>query len=416
MTHATPPSPRKLIFGLDQPWVIECLLWIELIKLSAIGLWPHAYAGELTERSRLAFYATMLVSLLALGLLVRNAHRVTWRQPWVITAAAFMGFATAHAALLDNAKLGTLLAVLGYWEGFATIALSMSILGTDRLLKILAAASAGFVGINLAALAMPERSFMVGEFAGRFRGLMVHRNDLAQVATIAAFVLITCKGHLGPALRGLALLGAVLLIGLAGSVQGILLMSGGIAIYFGLRSARHLRHPMLAVTTLFALALGGIAWWSFGSLDEFLRLFGRDSTFTGRDRIWRLALYLLERMPWQGYGFGAFSSQLISPTLLGSFELGTLFGTTHNSYLEAFLDFGWIGGGLFTAAVLAGSSTILFPLRRGTHQLHALAPMILLTCLVGGLTATEKLFAPQFGWFSFMLACTLASHLRPNRT
>lgn len=409
-SQAVPASTALISARSLAALVLVLVFW----KVSGIRYWPHAYAGVQYVPHRLVYYTEFLVSLLAIFSTMVSVNLLptsNFKRLWLVPL--FVAWAVVGGIFVQLPLIPAFLGVSGYLDAFLALVVSFGVFGRARTLGMLAWVSFLFVILNLASVAVPSVSVMIGDFSGRFRGLTAHRNDLAQLAYTCALIAVAAKGLTPRWLRICTLLGALVLLAAARSVQGVLLLPVGLFIYQFAARIRTLRHPLVVLSVLVLFCLGVFIWEQFGSLDGFLAYFGRDASFSGRDRIWALSLHLLQHMPFMGYGPGQIGTEVLSASLLQRFGLGTLFGSAHSSYLEAFLTYGWLGGGLFMAAVLSGFLEVLRALLRRVDTYAALAFSLLVMALLGGFTASEKLFLPGLGWFTFVLALVLAQQQLP---
>jgi hypothetical protein len=394
---------------------IAILLALVFLKASGIRYWPHIYIGIQYTPHRLVYYTEFLVSLTALAMVFIHGRHL-WRgalQQGAL-AALFVLYAFIAGQFVKMPPIIAFQGVAGYADVWIVLTLAVAFIGPAATLRVLAQTSFAFVLLNLASAAVPSVSVMVGEFAGRFRGLTSHRNDLSHLAYTCALVAFAAR-HLVPRWMVFGtMLGAIALIGAARSVQGILLLPIGLFIYQFASQIRVLRHPVVLISAVVLACLVGFVWEQFGTLNRLMTFFGRDGTFSGRDRIWALSLHLIEYMPMWGYGPGQIGSGVLSSALLQRFGLGTMFGSAHNAYLEAFLAYGWLGGGLFVATVLLGFVMVVRAVLRRSDTYTCLALALVTTSLIGGITASEKLFMPGLGWFSFVLALVFVQ-IRPGR-
>lgn len=412
--HATAPNVQVSAPLFSTQRFVMVLLVLVYWKVSGIRIWPHAYMGLPLAPPRIVYYTEFLTSLMALAALLMCLP-VLWRstqRQWGITAM-FMAYALVAGQFVPLPAVSAFLGVSGYVDAIVSLTAAVGLLGAPATLRLLAQTSCVFVLVNIASAAVPSVSMMIGPFAGKFRGLTFHRNDLAQLAYFCAFIALAARDLVPRRMVWTTVLGSTALVAAAQSVQGILLLPAGALMLLFAHRVRMLRHPVLLSSAAFMLLLGAFVWEEFGSIDNLLAYFGRDATFSGRDRIWALSLYLLERMPFGGYGPGRIGSEILSSGLLQSFGLGTLFSSAHNSYLEAYLAYGWVGGTLFMLSVLLG---LVWSVRALLHRVDAetaLAATLVVISLFGGATASEKLFLPTLGWFGFMLALALAEQRQP---
>lgn len=403
MKNISDTTSSARLFSLASKILFILVLW----KHSGLRLWPHVYAGELYQPSRLVYYPEVLISVAAFSLCALNINSLKYSIKQQFLLYLFVLFAILIRFLPGSANLSPLQLTLGYWDSILSVALIIALCGSLETRSILCKFGVSFVLINLASLAMPSLSMMIGSFSGYARGLTAHRNDLAQIATISVFLILCAPTGLSKLIKWGSVLGGIMLVGLAGSVQGIMLLAVGLLVY-SLASYSHLLKRPFSIFAILIILCIIVVLWKYISLDDLLLPFNRDSTFTGRDRIWALSIYLMGAMPWSGYGIGVIDSNFLSLALLESFRLGTNFGTSHNSYLESILAFGWIGGSLFLIIVFINSIRIFSAYLKRSSPADSLPAILMIMCVLGGLTSSEKMFWPGFGWLSFVLAISLS--------
>ncbi|HEY3300138.1 MAG TPA: O-antigen ligase family protein [Methylophilaceae bacterium] len=384
------------------------LFYSVLLKFSEIRIWPHIYAGDISSPNKLEFFIDKTPTVLSILLFLFHLStlRAAFKKYFFIFLFPIFVFFLPFLPASGNTT--PFFRALDYWEGMVAITLMFKYHGQEKMLQALTKFSLFFITVNLLSLLRPNISMMIDDFTGYFRGLTSHRNNLAQMSTVFLYVLLCSKERLSFQIRLLGMIGACTLIALAGSVQGVLLTLLGVMVYFYLTYQVYIRKLYLIMITFLIVVTFMFLVYTF-SLDQILEPFGRDSSFTGRDRIWSLSRYMLEGMPWGGYGLGQISSGLISPEILLKFQLGSIFSSAHNSYLEAALSYGWIGFGLFMLAILSGFIKVISSYIISKNRVVSpLSLMVLAFCLIGGITSSEKLIFPEFGWFSFFIAVVLS--------
>ena len=128
--------------------------------------------------------------------------------------------------------------------------------------------------------------------------------------------------------------------------------SGCAIFWMGLGQIRHLRTSLLMASVGIALT-GAIVFLSMPEntmMNDFLRLLGKDGTFSGRSAIWRQAELLSHEHPIAGVGLEGFwqydvgAAQTINENDFKPF--GTKL-TFHNSFWEVRVHLGYIGYALF---------------------------------------------------------------------
>ncbi len=88
------------------------------------------------------------------------------------------------------------------------------------------------------------------------------------------------------------------------------------------------------------------------NIERITAVFGRDATFSGRDRLWSDGLAMIREQPWLGYGFGSewyHDSWGFIPAW--STNLDNIV-ELHNGYLELFAQLGIVGGLLYGVLIV----------------------------------------------------------------
>lgn len=139
--------------------------------------------------------------------------------------------------------------------------------------------------------------------AGNWRGIAGHKNALGRVSAISALTLLFYPRLILDNRFVAWLLTAVCLLNLFNSqsqtsIAGLIV---GIVIYYGFVGYRQNIYGLTA-KIVWGTVLGcGVIY----TLPFWLELFGRDTTFTGRSKIWRFAWSTILDRPFLGYGYGA---------------------------------------------------------------------------------------------------------------
>lgn len=114
--------------------------------------------------------------------------------------------------------------------------------------------------------------------------------------------------------------------------------------------------PFWRNTAIIFLALVVMANWSLGIdiIGALSDLVGRDTTLTGRTKVWAFALDNMKGFWWGGRGFG--NSGQLRDLLLSNF--GDSFVDVHSGYINLLLALGLIGLGVL--ALVVGNALIAF--------------------------------------------------------
>jgi len=391
------------------------LFFCVLLKFTGLGLWPHTYNGESYDAPRWRYYSEMAITMLSLltlavhaGFLPALFRKNVLVVSYTVVAALYPALVLGRTSLSDSSY------GLNYVELLAAPMLIVYFDGPGMALRLSVYFGAFFVSMNALSALQPSRSMMYGLMVA-FRGLTPHRNDLSWYSLYFLFSALCIRTECRRPIRSFTIAGSAVLILAAGSVQGILLSIFGVSLMAAIRSQSSLPKNLI-VAALLALPIAVVA----GSLqseyiNDVLQFFGRDLTFTGRDRIWALSIYRLGEMPWYGYGHGSLSSSRLPMDILKLNGLGTIFGTAHSSYLEAILSYGWILGGFFMALVTIMFLHTLRMIRSTQGKYLDIGAALILFCTIGGFTASEKLFLPTFGWFSFCMGTMYVGYASAQR-
>lgn len=191
--------------------------------------------------------------------------------------------------------------------------------------------------------------------AGSWRGHLVHKNFTAPVFSVITMFGLYCW-RAGAPLRGslIFILGAIFVINTdSKTTSGFLPLAIIIVLAIALT---HRPRPMLFVhlvlTALIAcLTIGTVM---APGLLAITRSLIEDSTFTGRDEIWRMGLSDISRHFWEGFGY---FSYWLSPAVQGkelnyeaAWDVREII-SGHNTYMDALLTLG-VPCGLITIFIL----------------------------------------------------------------
>jgi exopolysaccharide production protein ExoQ len=199
-------------------------------------------------------------------------------------------------------------------------------------------------------LLFPAYAKHVMYFPGAWRGIMSHKNSLAQTSVLAAsmFQILLAMPEGRKFWNWAGLLVSVLLVILTTSKTGLLALLLFSILFPMLRMLRAKRvEAQLTVLTIFLL-LATIVALAVANYETLVLSLGRDLTFTGRTDIWAVLLDKVAKRPWLGYGFRAFwagGAQGEAVDLM--YRNNYLVDTAHNGFLDIALELGLVGLGIF---------------------------------------------------------------------
>jgi exopolysaccharide production protein ExoQ len=213
------------------------------------------------------------------------------------------------------------------------------------------------------------------EWRGAYENKNVFARSMALSATLCLLLLLEPVRWRWLVWAGFGL--SCAMVALSRSATGALIL---IALVLAVRFSGSLRLratilvPILIVSTL--LLAGGLSWLVFNAADLAARI-GKDTTLTGRTDLWTVAIMMIQRHPWLGYGFGGFWRGFIGDS--GEFWTAVGWPTphAHNGFIDLTLDLGLVGLAVFLVGLVTALAAAVVRVRSG-RTTSAVAPFVLL--------------------------------------
>jgi len=234
--------------------------------------------------------------------------------------------------------------------------------------------------------------------AGRWRGIFAHKNGLGPWAAFGSVLLFTHSWMAVGSSRlfwWFARFCAICCLLLSGSATAIVMAVFLIGLHIFFSASKILPITLVVLCSGIAIALAALFYSTAGEL--IFDALGRDSTLTGRDRVWELALDYIGRSPWLGHGY--YSSGGVDFLRQVSVTFSQNLGGPESGYLCLLLDLGVVG---FVAFFIP----CFFALRNGFEWLNRVGPadragieymiMILMASLLQAVGETAPLLATGF--------------------
>jgi exopolysaccharide production protein ExoQ len=326
----------------------------------ASGVWVYGsdseslrFAGRSTERTIRILFHVAAIMLVA-------THFGRWllllRTNWPLLLFCAV---TALSSLWSRSPADTIFQSRQIIvESFFVIGL-VAAFGPTLCLVSFSRALATVVGGSLAlSLLAPSLAYSSGVHTGLLHGLLPHKNLLGHVGFLSvATAVCLLRGRAIKRTEGLIYISlAMISLVLAGSTTAIIL---SIAVFpLSLLGGWVLARPLKRLSFVLALCAFALVFAAVGGLNQVGRLgeplydlFGKSSTFSGRDRIWSYLLQGVLQHPIGGIGYGAFgASELLTGARSGlAFSALT---SAHNSLLQTLVELGILGGLLLVFWVL----------------------------------------------------------------
>lgn len=177
--------------------------------------------------------------------------------------------------------------------------------------------------------------------AGRWRGIFAHKNGLGPWAAFGSVLLFTHSWLAGGyrLFWWSARVSAVACLIFAQSVTAILMTGFLAALTFVFYALKRVSPPIVVMICVVGLLAAAEAWIFFG--DAFFELLGRDSSFSGRDQIWAVAIWHFTKSPLLGNGY----LSLGGPEFLATLEeqFGEFIPGPESGILNLLLELGIVG-------------------------------------------------------------------------
>ena len=269
----------------------------------------------------------LLVGLAALSVLWSDAPPITLRR-----ALALLGTTLFGAYLAIRYSPGELLRLLAWALGLAAV-LSL-----------------------VFALLVPDYGISQQGHLSGWRGIYGHKNSLGRMMALGApvFFLLALDSHRGrwALWTGFGL--SVALVILSNSVTAWLMLLILAFLFIVQRAVR--THPLFAAPAFLLLFLLGVGIL-FGALlnaDTLLSVLGRDTTLTGRTRMWAPLMDEVFKRPWFGHGYGAFWLGWEGESASVWRTVGWTPPHAHNGFFDLTLELGFVGFAVFSLHFLRG--------------------------------------------------------------
>ena len=243
---------------------------------------------------------------------------------------------------------------------------------------------------------------------GYWSGIQTHKNGLGKVSVMGA-MLMTLVALSETGRRRLLFFGgaalAALLVVASRSVTSLLIM-------FALVGVGWLAHLFQRALALWLLAVYGGAFFfalliaaalSYGGVEFFLNLLGKDASLTGRLPIWDIVWNSIQERPWLGWGYSAFWNDSGRGHIRLIYEvLGWSSPDAHNGLLELWLNVGLVGIILFCMVFVVGVYKSIVFIRRYRGSILSIVPLLCFFAFgISNITESTVLGRNSLTWVQF---------------
>ncbi len=168
------------------------------------------------------------------------------------------------------------------------------------------------------------------------------------------------------------------------------------------------RRPLVVLSMVVSIISAAFAVLFMGVGGGVLQAMGRDSSLTGRTDIWRVVLKFADN-PWFGAGYESFWLGQRLKDVADALHV-TLLNQSHNGYIEAYLNLGWVGVVLLVVLIVTGYRTIMAEFR-GDPEIGTLRIAYFVLVVVYNFTeGVFKTMSPV--WIAFLVATMAVPYAR----
>jgi O-antigen ligase len=225
------------------------------------------------------------------------------------------------------------------------VLLALSLQSRKAILRLLFRAFFVINLFNVASLATSSSFTPIG-----FAGIYLSKNNagLAFACALPIFIIgivdRTVSGSRLAAIFAFVTSSAMLVLTTSKTAIGVTVISLLLLLCTRIVVSRNVYGRVLAPLILLLTALVSVITILSFDISEVLTTFFGDTTFTGRDEVWRYALYKASGSPFQGVGYGALwqvGGEV--KTSLKNAEVRWIANQAHNGYIDIYAQLGYVG-------------------------------------------------------------------------
>ncbi|CUA94882.1 O-antigen ligase [Pannonibacter indicus] len=390
-----------------------------LMKFVNLGLWGHHYLYNYedvfqTEQMLNPFSGIytaiwLLLSAASFSLNWGLIYRSLLKKPLIFSFFIYIIF---HSAIFSSNKFSSIQLSMYYIIIYFNVYLYIYKFNAEDLIGKITLFCLFFSLFNFISFFAPEYSIMRGSHQGLFRGFSAHKNDLGYFAFFfMTSALFSSKSS--RSLRLFVIFSSSILVFLSFSGQAIILSISSFTFFMYSKFSRlfHREQKQALTFSLILISLSIIVYITSSNIA--FDALGKDVTLTGRDKIWEFFVLDILNNNFLGYGAQSFNDVLDLRTQMYSFGIWWPIATAHSSYIEAYVRYGYVGGTLFLIIVSGAIIRSLISLNSNKSS-NLFASILLILSAIGGITASEKLFLPDFGWLTFVIGMMIINKDRSS--
>ena len=241
--------------------------------------------------------------------------------------------------------------------------------------------------------------------ADAWYGVFNQKNQFARIVVLATLLVLTHsrRSRRQGVIVGLLVAGAIALVIAAKSMGGLVILIALVLLVEVFPALRWKPRSRTALALASVLVAIPVLYLAAQNIDSLTGMLGRDSTLTGRVKIWPLALASIAKSPFLGYGYEAF--WYISPDAIRINEMvGWDTPHSHNGYIDLTLSLGLLGLALYLAGCAVAMRRAV-ALLRANDERESLWPLAYLSfTLLNQLSESSIFSSNSILWVLYIAA------------
>ena len=293
-------------------------------------------------------------------------------------------------------------------------------LSVERVIRILAVVYAitAIGSVLIIAILPAYGTHQFGEYAGLWRGLYAQKNEFGATMAMAVIVIFLCPKYtsrerlLGRIFVVLCLLLLVMSESRAALISFSCVCAIALAVQraSGRGSKTSVKAFLLIVTSII---VGMIVLKNAGPI---LEMIGKDPTLSGRTDVWALALDRAADRPLLGFGYRAYWIEGNKARLMAEESWADNINHGHNTYLDLFVELGFLGIFAFMVTLGILIFKILSRIKYSNDYINIWAMSSMCFILIRGSAESTILQHADINWILFVYFFSLfAAYRIPSR-
>lgn len=286
------------------------------------------------------FWQIAVVSVVSLVLVTAKRRYFSYEFTWLALLALSLasGLWAVYAKVSFNSAILMLLAYL-------LVNLHVELCGWQRVLDYLNKVSIFFLLLSVAAVfLLPSYGIAVGDHAGKWQGVFVHKNTLGNFAAMT-FLFYLWYLTIRKSRWAIAGIGFSVLLVIGSECTTGLINIVISTVLFGLLRFSFTRKILLtwryAIVASLIVACTFMLYISLG--DSQFAIGDKDLSFSNRNLIWAYILLQFQDAPWFGHGLEQIGAAVVANDANFRSHVGFVVGTAHNGFFELLHALGLVG-------------------------------------------------------------------------